>query len=178
MSSHKVYVSDLHKDPITGTVGSHPIGVGIGATGAGVAAGVVGAAIGGPVGAMAGAAIGAVLGGLAGKATAEELNPTVEGQYWRENHASRPYALAIYGFQEYEPAYRYGWESFSRYNGEEHSFESFENELGRGWDMFKGSSKLVWLEAKDASRDAWNKVHDSVYGTSKVATHSPQKNHV
>ena len=167
MSMQKTLETDLNKDPITGTIGAHPLGVGVGAASAGIAAGAMGAAVGGPIGAIAGAAVGAVLGGLAGKATAEELNPTIEGKYWRENFAARPYGMGIYGFEEYEPAYRYGWENFKRYGGENHTFASFEDELGRGWDMFKGSSKLVWLEARDATKDAWTKLHNSVYGPGK-----------
>ncbi len=164
MSTQRTVESDLNKDPITGTNGAHPVGVGIGAAAAGAATGAMGGAVGGPIGAVAGAAIGAVLGGLAGKATAEEVNPTGEREYWREHFASRPYGMSIYGFEEYEPAYRYGWESYKRYDGEDHSFASFEDELGRGWDAAKGQSKLVWHEAKDATRDAWSKAHRTAYG--------------
>lgn len=54
-----------HPDPITGEPDAHPVGVGVGALGAGVAGAVVGA-LGGPVGVLVGAAVGAVAGGLAG----------------------------------------------------------------------------------------------------------------
>jgi outer membrane lipoprotein SlyB len=49
-------------DPIIGTPGAHPVGVGLG-----------------PVGTVVGAAVGAVAGGLDGKALAEHFDSTVEG---------------------------------------------------------------------------------------------------
>ena len=54
-----------HPDPITGEPGAHPVGVGVGAIGAGLAGAAIGA-IAGPLGALVGAAIGAVAGGIAG----------------------------------------------------------------------------------------------------------------
>lgn len=54
-----------HPDPITGEPDAHPVGVGVGALGAGVAGAAIGA-LGGPVGVLVGAAIGAVAGGMAG----------------------------------------------------------------------------------------------------------------
>lgn len=54
-----------HPDPITGELGAHPVGVGVGALSAGAAGAAIGA-FGGPIGVVVGAAIGAVAGGLAG----------------------------------------------------------------------------------------------------------------
>ena len=54
-----------HPDPITGEAGAHPVGVGVGAVGAGLAGAAIGA-IAGPLGALVGAAIGVVAGGIAG----------------------------------------------------------------------------------------------------------------
>ena len=59
-----------HLDPISGEPHAHPVGVGVGALGAGTAGGLIGAIL-GPVGAVIGAAIGAVTGGLAGKEVAQ-----------------------------------------------------------------------------------------------------------
>ena len=67
-----------NRDPLSGEVGSHPVGVGIGA-----AAGVVA----GPLGMAVGALVGAVAGGLAGKGVAEAIDPTAEDAYWRANYA-------------------------------------------------------------------------------------------
>lgn len=61
--------ASAHPDPITGEPGAHPVGVGVGALGAGAAGAAIGS-IGGPIGMLIGAAIGAVAGGLAGKEVA------------------------------------------------------------------------------------------------------------
>ncbi len=155
---------DAHRDPLSGRAGSHPVGTGIGAAAGGIAVGAgTGAAIGtvaGPVGtavgAAIGAAVGAVGGGLAGKAVAEHIDPTVEHGYWRQNYANRPYARAGASYEEYGPAYQYGWESQARHGGK--TFDEAESTLRRDWDKAKGASKLGWDHARDAVRDSWNRV--------------------
>ncbi len=151
------------------TAGSHPVGVGLGAVGAGAAAGAAGGAIGGPIGAVAGAAVGAVVGGLAGKAAAESINPTIETKYWRETYSTRPYSKAPFTYEEFEPAYRYGWESYRTHASEGKSFDSIESDLGRGWDKAKGQSRLLWDQARQASRDAWNRVQTAAGGKNRAS---------
>lgn len=169
-----------NKDPITGSHGTHPLGTGIGAVGVGAATGAVGGAVAGPIGAVAGAVIGAVAGGIAGKATAEALNPTVEGKYWQDNYASRPYARTTLGYEQYAPAYRYGWESFGRNGNSKKSFDAAESDLSRGWNEAKGSSTLGWDQAKPAARDAWERVELAAGCSTKdkatCATGTPAKN--
>jgi hypothetical protein len=149
---------DANRDPLTGEPGSHPVGTGIGA-GAGAAAGAaVGGAVGGPVGAVVGGAIGAVAGGAAGHAGGEALDPTVEDAYWRENYSRRPYAVTGKPYDEYQPAYKYGWESAARPDYRNRRFEEVEGDLERGWERAKGSTRRQWYEVKDATRDAYNRV--------------------
>lgn len=150
---------DANRDPLTGAAGSHPVGTGVGAALGGVAAGAVAGTVAGPVGTVIGAAVGAVMGGLAGKGVAELIDPTAEEAYWRDNHASRPYASGA-GYDEYAPAYRYGVDSYTRQPGRK--FEDVEPELARDWDQARGSSSLEWDRAKHATRDAWNRVSDTV----------------
>ncbi|MBX3379050.1 MAG: hypothetical protein KF805_03060 [Phycisphaeraceae bacterium] len=149
------------QDPKPGPLGAHPLGVGVGAVGAGAAAGAAGGAIGGPVGAVAGAVVGAVVGGMAGSAVAEAIDPTFEGNYWREKYSTRPYADSKVNFEEYSPAYRYGWESFGRSESKGKTFDNVEADLGRGWDKAKGTSTLAWDKAKPATRDAWDRVESA-----------------
>jgi hypothetical protein len=152
---------DANRDPITGAPGAHPVGVGVGATG-GAAAGAAIGSLGGPVGTAVGAAIGGVAGGLAGKGAAEAINPTVEDAYWRDTYPSRPYADKTAGYDTYEPAYRYGWESAATRPGR--SFDEVESDLERGWDKAKGKSELGWDKAKHATRDAWHRVERALPG--------------
>ncbi|MBP9146864.1 MAG: hypothetical protein KBI44_20505 [Thermoanaerobaculia bacterium] len=153
---------DRNADPITGESGSHPVGTGVGAAG-GAAAGVVaGAAVGGPAGAIVGAAIGAVAGGAAGHGVGEMVNPTVESAYWEGEYRNRPYYRDDRPYAQVQDAYRYGWESRSRYGTK--SWNEVESDLGRNWEKAKGKSSLAWEQAKDATRDAWHRVERAIPG--------------
>ncbi|MDX2198995.1 MAG: hypothetical protein SF069_08495 [Phycisphaerae bacterium] len=144
-----------NRDPITGAPGAHPVSVGVGAAAGGVTGAAVGA-IGGPAGAVVGAGVGAVLGGLAGKAAAEEIDPSIESAYWRDNYAERPYVTYGAPYDTYEAAYRLGWESAQNYRGQ--TFEQVEPQLEREWTRLHGQSKTPWAVAKQAARDAWERV--------------------
>ncbi|MDP9191363.1 MAG: CsbD family protein [Acidobacteriota bacterium] len=150
---------DENPDPITGEPGAHPLGVAGGATGGAMAGAAIGA-IGGPVGSVIGGAIGAVAGGLAGKGLAETVNPTEEAEYWRQNHASRPYFQSGRKYEDYNPAYQYGWESASRPEYHGRRFEDVESDLGRNWDKARGTARTEWNDMKHATRDAFERVQN------------------
>ena len=162
-TKQRIDTPERNPDPITEAPGSHPVGTGVGAAaggaatmGAAVAAGAaMGTAV-GPVGTAIGAAVGAVAGGLVGKGVAEQVNPTVEETYWRENFASRPYVTEGAAHEDFAPAYRYGWESRARYPDK--TFDDVELDLKRDWEREKGESRLTWVDAKPAVRDAWDRV--------------------
>jgi hypothetical protein len=160
---------DANPDPITGAPGSHPLGTGVGAAGGGAAGtwagATIGGAVGGPVGAVvggiAGAVAGAFGGGAAGKAVAENVDPTVESEYWSKNYNARPYYETGMTYDEdYGPAYQHGWESRTRYTGRK--FEEVEPELRNDWENTKAKSRLSWDKAKSAVRDAWDRVDQQV----------------
>jgi len=152
--------ADANRDPITGAPGSHPVGTGVGAALGGAAAGAATGTVAGPVGTAIGAAVGAVIGGLAGKGVAELIDPTREDAYWRENYKQRPYVNRGSTFDDYGPAYGYGVNAYSKYP--DRSFEELEPELSHDWNAARGKSRLRWDEAKYATRDAWDRVSDSV----------------
>jgi len=152
----RTQVPDRNEDPITGEPGSHPVGTGVGTAIGGAAAGAAGGAMGGPVGAAVGAVVGGVVGGLAGHEVAESYDPTVEETYWRENYTARPYYDKATAYEEYRPAYRYGWESRARCS--DLTFDEVEPELRRGWDTARAESKLDWDRARHATRDAWDRI--------------------
>ena len=149
-----------NRDPITGAPGAHPVGTGLGAAAGGMAAGAAAGAVAGPVGAVAGAAVGAVVGGLAGKGIAERIDPTLENAYWQENYRGRPYFDSSYTYDDYGPAYMYGVDNYSRYNGR--AFDEVEPELSRDWQRSKGRSRLGWEHAKLATRDSWQRLSDTI----------------
>lgn len=151
---------DANEDPITGAPGAHPVGTGVGAAAGGIAAGAIAGSVAGPVGTLVGAAVGAVAGGLAGKGVAEMIDPTAEEAYWRENYSSRSYVNSGASFDDYGPAYRYGVDSYGRYEGR--TFEQVEADMMRDWDQTRGSSGLTWDKARHAARDSWQRINDSV----------------
>jgi hypothetical protein len=153
--------NDANRDPITGTPGAHPVGTGVGAAAGGVAGAAVGS-VAGPVGTVVGAAAGAVVGGLGGKAVGERMNPTVEDTYWRENYRNERYHKPEFGYDDYAPAYRTGYEGRVRHDGR--SFDDAELDLRSEYEQGRGNSRLEWNEARDATRAAWHRVERALPG--------------
>lgn len=149
-------------DVVTGAPGAHPAGVGAGAIGGGLAGAVIGTAAAGPIGAAVGAVAGALAGGLVGKTAAEVVNPTSEEAFWRAEFASRPYYTVATPFEQYCPAYQYGWESFAAHTGK--SFNDAEAQMAADWENRRGQSKLTWESAKAAALDAWHRVEKAASG--------------
>jgi hypothetical protein len=167
MDPAKKEKKDGNRDPITGEPGAHPVGVGAGtAVGGAVAGAAIGAAasaaaagaatgsVAGPIGTVVGTVAGGVAGAFAGKAIAEKVNPTEEDAYWRGNYHARPYVTKGATYEEYEPAYRYGWESRSQYTGQR--FDDVEGQLQSDWNRSK--CNLTWDKARPAVRDAWDRI--------------------
>lgn len=152
---------DANRDPITGTPGAHPVGTGLGAAAGGGAGAAVGS-VAGPVGTMVGAAAGAIAGGLGGKAVGERMNPTVEDAYWRDNYRNEAYHNPQYGYDDYAPAYRTGYEGRARHA--DRDFEEVESDLRSEYERGRGSSRLGWDEARDATRAAWHRVERALPG--------------
>lgn len=152
---------DRNEDPITGEPGSHPVGVGVGTAG-GAAAGAAIGAVGGPVGAVVGAVVGGVAGAYAGKGVAEKIDPTEEAAYWEKNHSTQEWVSADTTYNDYEPAYRMGYEKRAAHPGS--TWDEKETEFGNNWDTFKGESRLNWDKAKVATRAGWHRVEDRLPG--------------
>jgi len=106
------------------------------------------------IGLVAGAAIGAA----GGHATAEAVNPTVEDAYWRGRHRQEPYYDPNYSYEDYQGAYRTGYEGYSRW-GREKNYGDVEPDLQREYEQNQGASKLRWDKARPAVRAAWDRVH-------------------
>jgi hypothetical protein len=143
---------------------AHHVGTAVGAAGAAAAGAATGASVAGPAGAVAGGIVGAAAGAFAGNAFSSEFDAEEEAKYWRENFASRPYRAPERDFSYYEPAYRYGWESARRAQGEPRSFEQAEPELKEGWlSWMVGDSSPghEWRELRGAVRDAWRRIRGS-----------------
>src|SRR5262245_22221188 len=94
--------------------------------------------------------------------TVSKIDPMEEETYWRDHYASRHYVDPGSSYSEYAPAYRYGWESQTKYTGR--NFDDVQDDLESGWDRAKGASKLTWIKAKNAVRDAWHRVERAIPG--------------
>jgi hypothetical protein len=146
-------------DPITGEPGSHPVGTGVGSAGGAAAGAAVGAVVGGPVGALVGGVAGAVIGGGAGHAAGESANPTVEKQFWENAYKNRPYYKAGRTFDQYEPAYRYGWENATNPEFANKSFDETESVLNQRWaSQASPETRPTWGESREPARDAWDRI--------------------
>jgi hypothetical protein len=156
MAVEKPASNDLHLDPLSGATGAHPVGTGVGAAVGGAAAGAAVGTVAGPVGTLVGAAVGAVVGGLAGKGVAEAIDPTAETTYWEAHYTSRPYVSPESPYTDYEPAYRYGWESRARYR--DRQWDEISPQLAADWHVRAGESGLGWDRAEPAVRDAWHRL--------------------
>ena len=153
---------DRNPDPITGEPGSHPVGTGVGSAGGAAAGAAIGAAF-GPIGMLVGGGIGAVAGGAAGHAAGEAIDPTTEEAYWKETYKTRPYVKKDVDYDHYAPAYRYGWEARTKHQNRKWD-DSLDSELGSQWNSTRGNSSLEWNDARQATRDAWDRA-DRTYRT-------------
>ena len=102
---------------------------------------------------IAGGAIGDIVGRLVGKGIAEKIEPTREDAYWRENHSRQGWAKGR-RFEDFQPAYRNGYEGYAKY-GEAGTFEEREAELRRQYEGTQAA--LPWDEVRPASRAAWTR---------------------
>jgi hypothetical protein len=103
-----------------------------------------------------GAAVGAIAGGLMGKGVAEMVDPTVEDNFWRENHAREPYYTDGRNYDDfYAPAYRAGYEGRVKYDGR--TFDEVEDDLATDYARYHGND-MNWEEVRPATRAAWDRV--------------------
>lgn len=141
-----------HEDTATGgskTAVSAAAGAAIGA--------VTGATIGavaGPPGMAVGAAIGAAVGGTTGATAAATVNPAQYNSHFQQHYAVSSYYQPGYDWNDYQPAYEYGYHAYDAHRGR--PFEEAEGELASQWASVREGSRLEWEHAKQAVRDGWH----------------------
>lgn len=149
---------DANRDPLTGSPGSHPVGVGVGAAG-GAAAGAAAGTIAGPAGAILGAAVGAVAGAMVGKVAAEAIDPTVEEAYWKEHYATEPYYKPS-SSGNYAAVFRAGFERRTRHLARR--IEDLNRDLEKDNSRNRVENGPLWENRREESRApalaAWNRV--------------------
>lgn len=143
-------------DAISGASGDRPVGTAVGAVGGALTGAAVGSP-GGPMGSLVGAMIGTVAGAIAGKGIAEGLDIEKEVDHWRENHHREPYYNQQHSFEDYEPAYRLGWENYSP----DKDFQTIEPSLRNQWEQTQ-NSPLSWEDARSAAAASWQRIHHTL----------------
>ena len=88
---------------------------------------------------------------------AENRTWTQEDKWWEQNFSSRPYASGR-TYDDFRPAYRYGFESGQHHMGR--NWNDVESDLRTGWDKFehRPAGGAAWENVKDAVRDAWHRI--------------------
>jgi hypothetical protein len=76
--------------------------------------------------------------------------------WWMANYANRPYVSADRRFEDYEPAYQFGYESARKYRGR--NWSDIEPHLSTDWQTYEHRGRHTWEHMKDAAHDAWDKV--------------------
>lgn len=89
------------------------------------------------------------------QARTHSINPTAEDAYWQREFTRQPYYRPDLSYDDYSPAYRVGYTGPLRRRG---SFLALEQELQQDWTQVKGRSRLTWIEARQATRAAWERV--------------------
>lgn len=100
-----------------------------------------------------------VAGGQGRKGNVNDVDALREDAYWRDNFAGQTYVEQGASFVDYGPAYGFGVTSYGRYPGR--SFEEAEPEMAGSWSGDRRGSSLSWEGAKQAVRDAWNRISGS-----------------
>jgi len=65
-------------------------------------------------------------------------------------------------YEDYQPAYRMGYESYDRYAHTGRQYSDLEPELKSDYERTHGTTGLGWDKAKNAVRDAWDRAANSV----------------
>jgi hypothetical protein len=90
------------------------------------------------------------------------IDAGAEDKYWRSSYEKEPYYNKSYGYDDYQPAYKLGYEGRGRYLGT--TYNEVEDELSGDWEKVKGKSRLMWNDAKNAVRAGWHRVERALPG--------------
>jgi hypothetical protein len=99
-------------------------------------------------------------GTFAGSPPAGPAFDTIEDAFWRGQYMRETYFQGGMTYEDYQPAYRFGYESYKKYPGRK--FEDVERDMGGQWDKVKAKSRLAWEHAKHAVRATWDRMEKAV----------------
>lgn len=81
-----------------------------------------------------------------------------EDLYWREHYYLQPYADPALPYEDYQIAYRIGYEGYAELADEDHrDYGAIERDLHRRYNAEATDVNLDWAIAQHAVRDAWHR---------------------
>jgi len=97
--------------------------------------------------------------GMTGSVASDALRGdwNLDQAWWRENFSDRPYVSADRRFEDYEPGYRFAYQSQTRYKGRK--WNEVEPHLQQDWKHYEGRGESHWDHVKDSVRDAWDSIN-------------------
>ena len=91
-----------------------------------------------------------------------KIDNTTEDTYWQSQYQNENYYEAGSKYDDYQGAYRTGYEGYGRYDGK--TFDQAENDLKSDWERGKGNTQIAWEKAKHAVKAAWHRVERALPG--------------
>jgi hypothetical protein len=85
----------------------------------------------------------------------EGVDPQKEAAYWREQHSKQPYAKGG-SYEQFEHAYKTGYNSFFKYPGQ--NFADVEDDIALGYDEAKPGAALPWDTVRPAVNAMWDRL--------------------
>lgn len=146
-------MSTLEKRHIPRTAASALLG--------GAVLGGLGYLIAGPPGLVVGVVIGVVAGALVGHRLAESADPRDSVGHFEEIYVSMPYRVDGMDWGDYEPAYRFGLETYRTRGGQD--FSDIEPALGARWLKVRGDSRLTWDQARGPVEHVWRDMDETLH---------------
>lgn len=139
----------------------HIVGAGSAGLAAGAAGAAIGAAVGGPPGMAVGGVLGVALGATAGDRFAEARDRRENLGHFEQMYQSMPYYIAGHDWHDYEPAYRFGIDTYSSHGGQ--TFAAVESSLQGAWEANQHfGSRLGWLQARPAVEHVWRSFDEAL----------------
>jgi hypothetical protein len=86
----------------------------------------------------------------------DQIDVSDEDHYWRQQYDRHPYIGRNY--DEFQPAFQYGWESAVLPENRGKKFEDVEPQLRAHWSEYNGTSRTDWDYMRWAVRDAYNRI--------------------
>lgn len=99
------------------------------------------------------------------------------GSSFRSTFRDASYYSTGRDWADYAPAYRYGYEAFAQHHHAHPKFEDIECVLEQNWNDVRQRSRLVWVEARKAVRDAWRQAENEASEQSHMSSESGKSHH-